>query len=599
MFKILSSTLCLLVCFFSTNSLEAIWSPPDTISSPASDEAQIGIDAAGNAIAIWREYDGTYTNIHSSILPKGGSWSSPVIISSAIGSNLQSYPQIAVDQTGNAVAVWEELNGSNSTVKAATLPFGGTWSSPIAISLPSTNSGQVPQIAINSSGYAVAVWQRHNGSYNITQASTFQFGGNWSTPVDVSSTLIDTYVPQIAVDNSGNAVAVWLNVTDQSIQSACLPYGGSWSYPINLSATGGSGEPQVAMNPSGYAVATWERFNGSYFAIQASTLQFGDSWSTPFDISTSGSDAFQSEVAIDLNGNIVVAWDQVSGNDILIQAAYLPFEGSWSIPATLSPTGAFSFDPAVAFDASGNAFAVWDRDNGYDVVIQAAILPFGGTWSAPSDLSAYGQSTIFPRIAVDPTGYAVVDWTNNTLSVVQSTEWVPAPIVTNVTPNFGSTSGGDSITITGTNFINVTAVNFGSTWASFAVISPTEIIAISPPGSAGTVDITISTTAGTSSITPNDQYTYQSPSFPPPTVANVHPNNSPATGGNPVRIIGANFVNVTQVNFGYTQALGFNVISPTLIIAIAPPGSPGTVDVTVVTSAGTSAINYRDRYTYH
>lgn len=188
---------CLLLCFFSKNSAEAVWSPPVTISSPIADESQIGIDAAGNVIAIWREFDGTNTNIQSAILPKGGSWSTPVIISSAAGNNIQSYPQIAVDPAGDTVAVWEELNGANSTIKSSMLPFDGMWSSPIDISTPTTSSSQVPQIAINSSGYVVAVWQRYNGSRIITQAATLQFGGSWSTPIDISSSSIDTSVPQI------------------------------------------------------------------------------------------------------------------------------------------------------------------------------------------------------------------------------------------------------------------------------------------------------------------------------------------------------------------------------------------------------------------
>ena len=54
---------------------------------------------------------------------------------------------------------------------------------------------------------------------------------------------------------------------------------------------------------------------------------------------------------------------------------------------------------------------------------------------------------------------------------------------------------------------------------SFIVNSPTHS-AIVPPGSLGTVDVTVTTLAGTSPITVNDQYTYQNPG---PTVTNVNP----------------------------------------------------------------------------
>src|SRR5262249_57552898 len=57
------------------------------------------------------------------------------------------------------------------------------------------------------------------------------------------------------------------------------------------------------------------------------------------------------------------------------------------------------------------------------------------------------------------------------------------PTVTNVNPNTGPTSGGTSVTITGTNFSEVTAVRFGSNAAgSFIVNSTTQITATSPAG---------------------------------------------------------------------------------------------------------------------
>src|SRR5262245_65800146 len=69
------------------------------------------------------------------------------------------------------------------------------------------------------------------------------------------------------------------------------------------------------------------------------------------------------------------------------------------------------------------------------------------------------------------------------------------PTVTNVNPNTGPTSGGTSVTITGTNFSGVTAVTFGSNAAgSFTVDSAAQITATSPAG-VGTVDVTVTTSS--------------------------------------------------------------------------------------------------------
>src|ERR1019366_5489098 len=75
-----------------------------------------------------------------------------------------------------------------------------------------------------------------------------------------------------------------------------------------------------------------------------------------------------------------------------------------------------------------------------------------------------------------------------------------APVVTGVSPTSGPTAGGTSVTVTGTNFTGATAVKFGTTSATtFTVNSATSITATAPAGAAGTVDVTVTATGGTSS----------------------------------------------------------------------------------------------------
>jgi hypothetical protein len=83
------------------------------------------------------------------------------------------------------------------------------------------------------------------------------------------------------------------------------------------------------------------------------------------------------------------------------------------------------------------------------------------------------------------------------------------PTVTNVNPNTGSTAGGTTVTITGTNFFAVTAVSFGGKAAAFTPNSPTQITATSPAGT-GTVDVTVTAGGGTSATSAADRFTYQS-----------------------------------------------------------------------------------------
>ena len=85
----------------------------------------------------------------------------------------------------------------------------------------------------------------------------------------------------------------------------------------------------------------------------------------------------------------------------------------------------------------------------------------------------------------------------------------PIPTVTGVAPATGPEAGGTSVTLTGTDFTNATAVTFGTIGpaTSFTVDSATSITAVSPAGNHA-VDITVTTPAGTSEVNQTDLFTY-------------------------------------------------------------------------------------------
>jgi hypothetical protein len=105
------------------------------------------------------------------------------------------------------------------------------------------------------------------------------------------------------------------------------------------------------------------------------------------------------------------------------------------------------------------------------------------------------------------------------------------PAVTKVNPNEGPAAGGTTVTISGTNLGEASAVNFGSRSApGFTVNSASSITAVSPAGK-GTVDVTVTTPAGTDIVSSSDRFSYLSAKGtgpPRPTVTNVSPEEGPA-----------------------------------------------------------------------
>lgn len=86
------------------------------------------------------------------------------------------------------------------------------------------------------------------------------------------------------------------------------------------------------------------------------------------------------------------------------------------------------------------------------------------------------------------------------------------PTIAGLSPNNGPTAGGTTVIITGTQFIGLSgagAVVFGANnAASYIVLSPTSISAVSPAGLAATVDVRVTNPIGQSLIVAQDQYTY-------------------------------------------------------------------------------------------
>ena len=113
------------------------------------------------------------------------------------------------------------------------------------------------------------------------------------------------------------------------------------------------------------------------------------------------------------------------------------------------------------------------------------------------------------------------------------------PSVTGISPAAGTTNGGDVVTITGTGFVvGSTTVAFGAgAGTSVSCTSTTSCSATSPAGSAGVVDLTVTTAGGTSTISSADHFTYDAT----PSVTAVSPAAGPIAGGTVVTVSGTGF----------------------------------------------------------
>ncbi len=99
------------------------------------------------------------------------------------------------------------------------------------------------------------------------------------------------------------------------------------------------------------------------------------------------------------------------------------------------------------------------------------------------------------------------EWSNETSACEQ--RLAALPTVTRLSPKKGPSAGKTTVTISGTGFLAPATVKFGAVAASEVTIdSVNTITAVSPAGTKGTVDVTVTTSVGTSAITKKDRFKY-------------------------------------------------------------------------------------------
>ena len=161
--------------------------------------------------------------------------------------------------------------------------------------------------------------------------------------------------------------------------------------------------------------------------------------------------------------------------------------------------------------------------------------------------------------------------------------------VTAINPSTGPATGGTTVTITGTNFIeNDTTVLVGMLPATTVTVnSSTSLTFVTPAQLPGSFSVTVSNTDG-SSVVVQDGFNY-TPTYV--TADSITPASGATQGGDVVSITGSNFVaQNTSVHIGNITipSAEVNVQSTTLLTFTTPAYTAGQVDVYVTTPSGNS-----------
>ncbi|PTY37783.1 hypothetical protein BGP77_14995 [Saccharospirillum sp. MSK14-1] len=273
---------------------------------------QLALNDNNLAIAVWRELEqgqgetSAAARIWASTFTQEGNWSEPTLLDEQRIDDFNDHkntghPQIALNEAGQAVAVWETPSSSaagDSKTDIRAITFAdGEWDSEAVLLETTEGHADLPDIAIDERGRAVAVWQQNEDDTNRRHIWVNQYDPdslNWKGVVRLDTTEgvenQDVSQPQIALTPGGDAIAVWEQVNQSdgdnivAIWASVHALGvGDWrnATPKELhyidksqsnQSSRGSKNPQLDSNQAGTVIVVWEA------ATQSSTLHTWSTW---------------------------------------------------------------------------------------------------------------------------------------------------------------------------------------------------------------------------------------------------------------------------------------------------------------------------------
>ena len=496
------------------------------------------------------------------------------------------------------------VNGTGFTqggAGATTVSVGGTPATNVTVlsgtqltaTVPATNTAGVVDVTVSTPGGTTAISTADQFTYFFTPPLVSSVSPNQGSPAGGQPvTITGTGFTGATGVSFGSTAATSFTVNSNNQITAVAPPGAGGS-KVDVTVTGPSGTsttsssdlftygPQVSsISPGTGAVigGTAVTVNGQGLS-DATSVQFGSSPAT-FTVLSSTQLAV---IAPAGTGTVNVTVTTPEGTSATSSTDTFTYTYPTPSVSAVSPSsGPVGGSQSVTISGHG--------------LTGATAVSFGGSAGTGIVVNSDTSITVTTPAHAAGTVDVTVTTPGGTSSTSSADDYTFGPAVTSVAPGNGSTAGGTSVTITGSDFTGATGVAFGSTpAASFTVNSASSITAVSPAGT-GTVNITVTSPDGTSPAVVADQFTYQNPV---PTVSSVSPSNGPAAGGSSVTITGTGFTGATAVKFGGTAAASYAVNTGTQITAVSPAGTSGsTVDITVTGPGGTSVTSSADHFTY-
>ncbi len=384
---------------------------------------QLSVNEGGEAVLIW-ESSSIAGRVIIQAAMFNGTWGDPASLSPSNSDSL--YAHAALNQSGEALGIWQNsMPGFGFRIEARTGSIGeGGWGGAIqTISEPSNSL--FPEIGIGANGNGVAIWQQKDAIqlYRVYSATYSAMDETWTMPIPLNEGSLVLSQPYLAVNPiTADAVAIWQswNGLSYQIQAIFLPFSSDPGPVVSLSGQlANANNPQIAINTSDNAIASWHVADGQNLRIQAVFLPSGSIWGDldTFLLSDSGIKSVNSQVAINNDGDGLIVWQSQTSSGYKVQTVSYSTLTGWGEPLDITDDVRAIQNPQVALNGEGKAVSVWNLTNEMgNKEAYASVRTAMGNWSSPQLISGQNINSTNLQVGMDAEGNAIASWlTSNSI----------------------------------------------------------------------------------------------------------------------------------------------------------------------------------------
>ncbi|NLG64782.1 MAG: hypothetical protein GX537_04175, partial [Actinobacteria bacterium] len=418
--------------YYATRLGTGVWSTPEQVcdDEAMANDPVLAVGPQGQLYVTWWDYRISGGEGASEIFVAeriAGVWSADVNVNDYPLWIEQQAPAIAVDPLGNVTLVWQDTREGTADIYFAEHPLAGDWSANARVGQSGgAASKEWADFAVDAEGGGYALWidDRNEGYDLFFRYRTPE--GVWQPSEQVNRTNPVYFFSQVAidVDATGRAYAVWASDVPRDVYFAVRSITGTWSLEERVNDDIGAAaqyDPDIAVDDNGNAYVIWsdsrDDVSDIFFAYRSASGVWSDNNEKVRPDASGGYQAVPA-IAVDAAGNAYAVWEDESFNgEVDIYAAVRPANGTWGLSKLVNDdhlAWRYQSDPDITVSPLGYAYAVWEDDRTIDPRVYFAERPPDGEWSTnvrlDDDPDAYPSH---PSIALNDRGDLVVAWADN------------------------------------------------------------------------------------------------------------------------------------------------------------------------------------------